>query len=171
MKRKDNRKSRGVAFILFLKPEDAQECVKSVNNSIMFDRTIKCSIASDNGRTKDFIKRKEYLDKSSCYECGEKGHLSYKCPINTLGDRQPPPKKSRKRKNETRKLEINKSKEMFEDSDDETLSKAILYEQRKREQEIDSLESSLLNETCSKKVKKFTKDTYLSDEEYISDSA
>lgn len=41
MKRKDNRKSRGVAFILFLKPEDAQECVKSVNNSIVSSFTFK----------------------------------------------------------------------------------------------------------------------------------
>lgn len=36
----------------------------------MFGRTIKCNIAKDNGRTTEFIKRKNYPDKSKCYECG-----------------------------------------------------------------------------------------------------
>lgn len=75
-----------------------------------------------------FCIRKEYPDKSQCFECGEEGHLSYKCPVNALGDRQPPPKKSRKRKNLKRKVVENKDEEIDEDSDDETLSRAILYE-------------------------------------------
>lgn len=36
----------------------------------MFGRVITCSIAKDNGRAPEFIKRKEYKDKSHCYECG-----------------------------------------------------------------------------------------------------
>ena len=36
----------------------------------MFGRTLKCNIAKDNGRTTEFIRRKEYKDKSKCYECG-----------------------------------------------------------------------------------------------------
>ena len=36
----------------------------------MFDRTITCTVAKDNGRAKEFIKRKDYPDKSRCYECG-----------------------------------------------------------------------------------------------------
>ena len=36
----------------------------------MFGRTIKCCIATDNGRTTEFIRRKYYPDKSYCYECG-----------------------------------------------------------------------------------------------------
>jgi len=36
----------------------------------MFGRSISCSIAKDNGRAPEFIKRKEYKDKSQCYECG-----------------------------------------------------------------------------------------------------
>ena len=36
----------------------------------MFGRKIKCSIAKDNGRTTEFIRRKDYKDKSRCYECG-----------------------------------------------------------------------------------------------------
>lgn len=64
----------------------------------MFGRTLKSSIAKDNGRSTEFIKKRQYLDKSRCYECGEEGHLSYACPANALGERQPPPKKERKRK-------------------------------------------------------------------------
>jgi U11/U12 small nuclear ribonucleoprotein 31 kDa protein len=44
------------------------------------------------------IIRKEYPDKSRCYECGSSGHLSYKCPKNVLGEREPPPKKARKKR-------------------------------------------------------------------------
>jgi len=36
----------------------------------MFGRTIKASIAKDNGRAAEFIRRKVYKDKSCCYECG-----------------------------------------------------------------------------------------------------
>ena len=36
----------------------------------MFGRTLKVSIAKDNGRAAEFIRRKEYKDKSRCYECG-----------------------------------------------------------------------------------------------------
>ena len=36
----------------------------------MFGRTIKASIAKDNGRAAEFIRRKVYKDKSRCYECG-----------------------------------------------------------------------------------------------------
>ena len=60
-------------------------------------RTIKSSIAVDNGRSTEFIRRRDYPDKSRCYECGEEGHLSYQCTANTLGPRTPPPKKIRKR--------------------------------------------------------------------------
>lgn len=64
----------------------------------MFGRTVKASIAKDNGRTTEFIRRRDYPNKSRCYECGELGHLSYKCEKNLLGNREPPPKKIRKRK-------------------------------------------------------------------------
>ncbi|KAG8223050.1 hypothetical protein J437_LFUL001998 [Ladona fulva] len=95
------RKSKGVAFILFLKKEDAQKCALAVNNREMFGRTLKCSIAKDNGRASEFIRRRTYPDKSRCYECGSvDSHLSYACPKNALGDRPPPPKKKKKRKHE-----------------------------------------------------------------------
>lgn len=64
----------------------------------MFGRTLKSSIAKDNGRSTEFIRRKNYPDKTQCYECGEEGHMSYGCPSNALGIREPPPKKERNRK-------------------------------------------------------------------------
>ena len=44
----------------------------------MFGRTIKCNIAKDNGRTTEFIRRKNYPDKSKCYECGVSGNMLWR---------------------------------------------------------------------------------------------
>lgn len=66
----------------------------------MFGRTVKASIAKDNGRTTEFIRRRDYPNKSRCYECGELGHLSYKCEKNLLGNREPPQRKLEKDKRE-----------------------------------------------------------------------
>lgn len=118
------RESQGVAFVLFVDRASAHKAVRVLNNREMFGRTLKCSIAKDNGRAAEFIKRKVYKDKSFCYECGvcvficpfscllinyasinqlvcplqASGHLSYQCPNNALGDRQLPQKKKKKRK-------------------------------------------------------------------------
>lgn len=71
----------------------------------------------DNGRATEFIRRRDYPDKSNCYECGEEGHLSYQCEKNTLGNRTPPPKKMRIRNKNKDKLGTDTS--YFDsDSDD-----------------------------------------------------
>ncbi|XP_042326365.1 zinc finger CCHC-type and RNA-binding motif-containing protein 1 isoform X3 [Sceloporus undulatus] len=70
MKDKDTRRSKGVAFILFLDKESAQNCSRALNNKQLFGRVIKASIAIDNGRAAEFIRRRNYYDKSKCYECG-----------------------------------------------------------------------------------------------------
>uniref|UniRef100_A0A8C5RM59 Zinc finger CCHC-type and RNA-binding motif-containing protein 1 n=1 Tax=Laticauda laticaudata TaxID=8630 RepID=A0A8C5RM59_LATLA len=98
MKDKDTRRSKGVAFILFLDKESAQNCSRALNNKQLFGRVIKASIAIDNGRAAEFIRRRNYYDKSKCYECGEIGHLSYACPKNMLGEREPPKKKDKKKR-------------------------------------------------------------------------
>ncbi|KAM3185282.1 hypothetical protein ACTXT7_006679 [Hymenolepis weldensis] len=90
VKDKKTRKSKGVAFVLFLRVEDAQKCAQILNGSEILGRTVKASIAVDNGRATEFIRRREYPDKSRCYECGEIGHLSYACPKNLLGARPRP---------------------------------------------------------------------------------
>ena len=68
-----------------------------MNGKVLNKRTLTASIAADNGRASEFIRRKVYKDKSRCYECGEEGHLSYECPRNQLGARErPAPKRSRR---------------------------------------------------------------------------
>ncbi|CAH8839991.1 unnamed protein product [Trichobilharzia szidati] len=98
VKDKESRKSKGVAFVLFLDRNDARNCADKLNNAQMFGRTLKASIARDNGRAAEFIRRREYPNKSRCYECGAFGHLSYKCDKNSLGEREQPVKKRKIRK-------------------------------------------------------------------------
>lgn len=96
LKDRETRVSRGVAFVLFVSRDDAVSCVKGMDGKVLNKRTLRVSIAADNGRAKEFIRRKVYKDKSRCYECGEEGHLSYECPKNVLGKRErPEPKKVR----------------------------------------------------------------------------
>ncbi|KAG8390586.1 hypothetical protein BUALT_Bualt01G0099000 [Buddleja alternifolia] len=84
------RRSKGVAFILFVNRDDAVKAAKGMDKKVLNGRTIRASIASDNGRAAEFIKKKVYKDKSRCYECGDEGHLSYECPRNFLGPRERP---------------------------------------------------------------------------------
>ena len=42
---------------MFLKPEDAEACATSIDNVVMFGRTLKASIAKDNGKSTDYIKK------------------------------------------------------------------------------------------------------------------
>jgi len=120
---KATRRSKGVAFVQFLEIPSAHQACQAVNQKQMFDRKLTCKIATDNGRAAEFIKRREYPDKSKCYECGQEGHLSYNCPRNILGDREPPPKKMRKTKEEKAAEKLEKFKNMREhfkqDSDNE----------------------------------------------------
>ena len=61
-----------------------------MDKKILNGRPLSASIAADNGRAAEFIKKRVYKDKSKCYECGEDGHLSYECPRNRLGIRERP---------------------------------------------------------------------------------
>ncbi|KFM69858.1 Zinc finger CCHC-type and RNA-binding motif-containing protein 1, partial [Stegodyphus mimosarum] len=139
VKDKETHKSTGVAFVLFLDKESAHKCVRALNRRELFGRTLKCSIAKDNGRAPEFIRRKFYKDKSRCYECGEFGHLSYFCPQNMLGDREPQ-KKKKKRKFRDKNEEADEyseeeEEEIGEDPALESLSAAIKYQQEKMEEE------------------------------------
>lgn len=199
MKDKKTRRSRGVAFILFLKPEEAAFCARSVNNTQIGGRTIRSSIAVDNGRSTEFIRRKDYPDKSQCYECGQEGHLSYACSHNTLGPRDPPPKKIRiRKKNKTsathdtsyydsdsdegvRKcrqsshVDNNDTDDHCSDSEMETLSAVIREEQKLRELEkykykVATGQYDEEDHTGpSVRRKRYKGNSYFSDEEEISE--
>ena len=45
--------------------------------SQLFGRTLKASIAVDNGRATEFIRRRDYVDKTKCYECGVSAYSSF----------------------------------------------------------------------------------------------
>lgn len=100
VKDKHTRESKGVAFVLFVDRQSAHRAVQAMNRKELFGRTLKCSIAKDNGRASEFIRRRFYKDKTRCYECGEFGHLSFRCPKNALGDREQAVKKKKVRPGE-----------------------------------------------------------------------
>uniref|UniRef100_A0A2R5LIK8 Zinc finger CCHC-type and RNA-binding motif-containing protein 1 n=1 Tax=Ornithodoros turicata TaxID=34597 RepID=A0A2R5LIK8_9ACAR len=179
LKDKQTWKSKGVAFVLFLDPDSARRCVSALDKTELFGRTLKASIAKYNGRAPEFIKRKEYKDKSKCYECGEAGHLSYNCPRNAFGDREAPKKKEKKRKAQTGfgvrpkrplKSEEVQDEEVEDESDEgedpalESLSAAIKYEQMKYSAAEESASAALKRQTIKQS-------SYFSDEEEVDEDA
>ncbi|XP_072124208.1 zinc finger CCHC-type and RNA-binding motif-containing protein 1 [Mobula birostris] len=177
---KDSRKSKGVAFVLFLDRESAHNCTRALNNKQLFGRTVKASIAVDNGRASEFIRRRNYTDKSRCYECGEYGHLSYACPKNMLGDREPPKKKEKKKKkkiSEPEEIEEEEEEESEDEGEDpalDSLSQAIAVQQAKiEEEELRRKQTADDANECStselSKRPRIKKSAYFSDEEELSD--
>ncbi|VDN13279.1 unnamed protein product [Dibothriocephalus latus] len=142
----------------------------------MLGRKIKASIAHDNGRTPEFIRRREYPDKSRCYECGESGHLSYACPHNLLGPRQKPVKK-RKLKPDKKKPQLNRpsgaetDSESYEGDDNylDSWGAAIQYQmscgQNASNPELEQTDSS----PAPEKHPRIRRDNYFSDEECFED--
>ncbi|XP_043092448.1 zinc finger CCHC-type and RNA-binding motif-containing protein 1 [Puntigrus tetrazona] len=177
VKDKRTRMSKGVAFVLFLDRESAHNCARSLNNKQLFGRTVKASIAIDNGRAAEFIRRRNYSDKSKCYECGEEGHLSYACPKNLLGEREPPPKKEKKKKKKLQQPEEPEPEDSEEEGEDpalDSLSQAIAFQQARIEEEEkrrkrlaeDASQACTSEDTHKPKIKK---SAYFSDEEELSD--
>eukprot|EP01112_Ceratiomyxa_fruticulosa_P019126 TRINITY_DN620_c0_g2_i1.p1 TRINITY_DN620_c0_g2~~TRINITY_DN620_c0_g2_i1.p1 ORF type:complete len:232 (-),score=60.57 TRINITY_DN620_c0_g2_i1:59-754(-) len=122
MRDKETRESKGVAFVLFVERQSAVDAVKAMDGTDVNGRKIKCSIAVDNGRTKEFMKKKVYTDHSKCWECGESGHLSYKCPKNVLGDREKPKNDKKERKRQALLASKNAENNPEEDDDDDDFS-------------------------------------------------
>ncbi|KAL0744010.1 hypothetical protein Bca4012_085523 [Brassica carinata] len=112
LKDRQTRRSRGVAFVLYVSRDDAAKARGSMEGKILNGRKLTVSIAADNGRASEFIKKRVYKDKSRCYECGDEGHLSYECPRNQLGPRErPPPPKKRGRRREGEEGEGEESRD------------------------------------------------------------
>ncbi|XP_070709723.1 zinc finger CCHC-type and RNA-binding motif-containing protein 1 [Pempheris klunzingeri] len=182
VKDKDTRQSKGVAFVLFLDRESAHNCARAVNNKQLFGRMVKASIAIDNGRATEFIRRRNYTDKSKCYECGDTGHLSYACPKNILGEREPPKKKEKKKKKRAQQSEHIEEEEDSEDGGEDptldSLSQAIAFQQARVEEEetrrkqvvqVTQVDSALASTSADSKKPRIKKSAYFSDEEELSD--
>uniref|UniRef100_A0A131YD96 Zinc finger CCHC-type and RNA-binding motif-containing protein 1 n=1 Tax=Rhipicephalus appendiculatus TaxID=34631 RepID=A0A131YD96_RHIAP len=165
MKDKQTWKSKGVAFVLFMDPESASKCASALNNQPLMGRTLRASIAKYNGRAPEFIRRKEYKDKSRCFECGEEGHLSYRCPRNSFGEREAPEKKRKRRKGQAPKEQEAEATESENEEDPalESLHAAIKYEQQQRERESGSGQQSGTQSSGSRR--RIRKSAYFSDEE------
>ncbi|XP_074481977.1 zinc finger CCHC-type and RNA-binding motif-containing protein 1 [Sebastes fasciatus] len=183
VKDKDTRQSKGVAFVLFLDRESAHNCARAVNNKQLFGRTVTASIAVDNGRATEFIRRRNYTDKTKCYECGDTGHLSYACPKNILGEREPPKKKEKKKKKRAQEPEHveeeqeEESEEEGEDPNLDSLSQAIAFQQARIEEEevqrkqarMSQEDGGLASTSSDSKKPRIKKSAYFSDEEELSD--
>uniref|UniRef100_A0A452ECT9 Zinc finger CCHC-type and RNA-binding motif-containing protein 1 n=1 Tax=Capra hircus TaxID=9925 RepID=A0A452ECT9_CAPHI len=165
MKDKDTRRSKGVAFILFLDKDSAQNCTRAIDNKQLFGRVIKASIAIDNGRAAEFIRRRNYFDKSN-----------YACPKNMLGEREPPKKKEKKKKKKIPEPgeeieEVEESEDEGEDPALDSLSQAIAFQQAKSEEEQKKWKPSSGGPSTSgdSRRPRIKKSTYFSDEEELSD--
>lgn len=165
MKDKQTWKSKGVAFVLFVDNESANKCARALDQQQLMGRTLRASIAKYNGRAPEFIRRKEYKDKSKCFECGEEGHLSYRCPRNSFGEREAPQKKKKRRKAQQPKEQEAESTDSEHDEDPalESLHAAIKYEQQQRDKE--SRSSQAETESGSASRRRIRQSAYFSDEE------
>lgn len=99
---RETRRSRGVAFVQFARAEDCARAVAAMHGAQLEGLTLAVSLSRDNGRAREFAKRRAFLQTLRCFECGAHGHYSYDCPRNVLGHRERPVtarklKKKRKR--------------------------------------------------------------------------
>lgn len=116
------------------------------------------------------------MDKSRCYECGDTGHLSYACPKNMLGDREPPEKKEKKKRKRRVEIEEVVKEEQSEDEDGEdpaldSLSQAIAFQQARMEEEKNKFRQAAgeASTSADSRRPRIKKSTYFSDEEELSD--
>lgn len=64
LKDRATRNSKGVAFVQFVSRDDALSAASVMHGKILNGRTLSASIAVDNGRAPEFIKKRVYKDKS-----------------------------------------------------------------------------------------------------------
>lgn len=170
MKDKSTRRSKGVCFVQYTDADAVKTAADRLDGSELGGRNIKAKPANDNGRDVEFSAKRHYPDKSRCYECGLEGHLSYACPQNSLGPREPPKKKKRGKSNKKKKEEEGVPSDYREregDEEDEfddwvSLSSAISMEHDKVKASQPDLQQPV-------KTKKIKKNLYFSDEEELSD--
>ncbi|XP_010543557.1 PREDICTED: U11/U12 small nuclear ribonucleoprotein 31 kDa protein [Tarenaya hassleriana] len=126
LKDRQTRQSRGVAFVLYVSRDDAVNAARSMDGKILNGRKLTVSIAVDNGRAPEFIKKRVYKDKSRCYECGDEGHLSYECPRNQLGPRERPlPPKRRGQRRDAEAEAETEGEEAAEGFEEENWASAV----------------------------------------------
>lgn len=124
----------------------------------MFGRTLRASIATDNGRSAEFSRKRTYENKQRCFECGGEGHLSYKCPVNVLGEREPPIRKAAKSRRHLSRKGLDLSEACIDDGDDDRDDNVISK---------DGGGASGSTPAASNKRPRFKQSAYFSDDEEI----
>ncbi|RLN74571.1 hypothetical protein BBJ28_00015169 [Nothophytophthora sp. Chile5] len=119
---KQTRRSRGVAFVQFARAEDCARAVAQMDKTPLEGLTLACSLSRDNGRSREFAKKRKFSTSQRCFECGALGHVSYECPRNVLGVRERPVttggKSSRKNlKKKKKKFDPHERVHFFNDQD------------------------------------------------------
>ncbi|RLN59605.1 hypothetical protein BBJ28_00013505 [Nothophytophthora sp. Chile5] len=119
---KQTRRSRGVAFVQFARAEDCARAVAQMDRTPLEGLTLACSLSRDNGRSREFAKKRKFSTSQRCFECGALGHVSYECPRNVLGVRERPVttggKSSRKNlKKKKKKFDPHERVHFFNDQD------------------------------------------------------
>lgn len=114
---KQTRRSRGVAFVQFARAEDCAEAVTRMDKLLLEGLTLSVSLSRDNGRSREFARKRKFTTVQRCFECGESNHVSYECPRNVLGPRERPVttgcKSSRKKKK--KKFDFHERTHFFND--------------------------------------------------------
>ena len=119
---KQTRRSRGVAFVQFVRAEDCAKAVAKMDKRPLEGMLLAVSLSRDNGRSQEFAKKRKYTTSQRCFECGEMGHVSYECPRNVLGTRERPVttggKSSRKKlKKKKKKIDLQERAHYFNDKE------------------------------------------------------
>lgn len=132
----------------------------------MFGRKLRAKIATDNGRSAEFVRKRSYENKQRCFECGDEGHLSYKCPVNVLGEREPPVRKGAA-------ADRRRDRSKLGDEDDDVGHQSNYSTELPRESSLG--QSSLLGSTScldesSSKRPRIKQSAYFSDDEELVDS-
>ncbi|XP_075967510.1 zinc finger CCHC-type and RNA-binding motif-containing protein 1 isoform X2 [Anarhichas minor] len=128
-----------------------------------------------------------FLDRESAHNCAravnnkqDTGHLSYACPKNILGEREPPKKKEKKKKKKAEQPEHveeeqEESEEEGEDPTLDSLSQAIAFQQERIEEEETQRKQARVSQeegastSSDSKKPRIKKSAYFSDEEELSD--
>ncbi|KAG5206510.1 hypothetical protein JEQ12_018083 [Ovis aries] len=190
-----SRVSFALIYIIFGTPSDAMQALvmprsslrrktidflsaktqQYIMNTTYTDRVLSLEIFMNVSIKPNLMAATSILD-IECYECGESGHLSYACPKNMLGEREPPKKKEKKKKKKI--PEPAEEIEEVEESEDEgegpaldSLSQARAFQQAKIEEEQKKWKPRSGGPSTSDDSRhpRIKKSTYFSDEEELSD--
>uniref|UniRef100_H3AHA7 Zinc finger CCHC-type and RNA binding motif containing 1 n=1 Tax=Latimeria chalumnae TaxID=7897 RepID=H3AHA7_LATCH len=173
---KDRKENPVVNSAVIYGKEEKYKCTNVYNSTMMYMYIITASINSFKPGNVTVFEKEVQFNYNKFHLSGDTGHLSYACPKNMLGEREPPKKKERKKKKQ--QFEPNEEIEEAEMSEDEgedpaleSLSQAIAFQQAKIEEEEHRHKQRIEEPSTSEDSRRprIKKSAYFSDEEELSD--